>query len=303
MVLACLLVWLASCGGGGSGTSSGVEIPSPVVDHSGQPFKIVVSLPIFVDVVKEITGDQAQVTALIPPGADPQTYVPSPDMVKVVSDANMIFYNGLGLEPPTEQFILTHVTQPAFVIDFARNVPSPSTKQPLDKPIYAKQVGDDPHLFLDPGLISVYPETVADSMVIKDGQNQAYYNARFQQYLTKLNALNAEVLQKMGNIPAQNRGLLVTYHNSLIWFAKRYGLGVAGTIADSGQAGLAQIVATNHAPAVFTETAYDTSGLTQIANAAGIKVCNLDTDAVADANMTYIKMMENDADAIVSCLS
>jgi ABC-type Zn uptake system ZnuABC Zn-binding protein ZnuA len=274
-----------------------------VVDHSKQPFKIVVSLPIFVDLVKEITGDQAQVTALIPPGADPQTYVPSPDMAKAVSDANMIFYNGLDLEPPTERFIQQHLTRPAFVVDFARNVPSPSTQQPLDKPIYAKQVGDDPHLFLDPGLISVYPETVADSMVIKDGQNQAYYNARFQQYLTKLNALNAEVLQKMGNIPAQNRGLLVTYHNSLIWFAKRYGLGVAGTIADSGQAGLAQIVATNHAPAVFTETAYDTSGLTQIANAAGIKVCNLDTDAVADANMTYIKMMENDADAIASCLS
>jgi YD repeat-containing protein len=170
-------------------------------------------------------------------------------------------------------------------------------------PIYAKQVGDDPHLFLDPALISIYPETVADSMVIKDGQNQAYYNARFQAYKKQLDALNTEISQKLANIPAQNRDRLVTYHKALVWFAKREGLGVAGTIAGDGQDGLTQIVAAKHPPGVFTETGYDAAGLTQIANTAGIKVCNLYTDAVADANMTYIKMMEYDIDAIVSCLS
>lgn len=242
-------------------------------------------------------------TALIPPGADPQTYVPSPDMAQAVSDANLIFYNGLDEEPPTEQFIQQHANRFALVIDFVRNVPSPSTQQPLSFPIYAKQVGDDPHLFLDPALIPIYPETVADSMVIKDGQNQAYYKARSRAYNTQLAALNTEILQKLDKIPQQNRELLVTYHNSLVWFAKRYGLGVAGTIADDGQDGLAQIVATKRPPGVFTETAYDASGLTQIANTAGIKVCNLYTDAVDDANMTYIKMMEHDTDAIVNCLS
>ncbi len=303
VALACLLA--LSCGGSDDSNSPSPSnnFPALVTDHSNAPFQIVVSLPIFVDIVKQVTGDQAQVTALIPSGADPQTYVPSQDMAQVVSDANMIFYNGLGLEAPTEQFIQQHYTQPALLIDFARNVPSPSASQPVNFPIYAKQVGDDPHLFLDPKLISVYPETVADSMVIKDGQNQAYYNARYRAYKPQLDALDTEISQKLNNIPAQNRGLLVTYHNSLIWFAKRYGLGVSGTLADDGQDGLAQIVATKHPPGLFTETGYDTIGLAQIATTAGIKVCNLDTDAVADANTTYIKMMESDVDAIVRCLS
>ena len=181
-------------------------------------------------------------------------------------------------------------------------MPSPSTQQPITQPIYAKQVGDDPHLFLDPGLISVYPETVADSMVIKDGVNQAYYNARYQAYRAQLEAMNADIQQKMAGIPADNRGDLVTYHNSLIWFAKRYGLSVAGTLTDNGETALAQVVANTHAPALFTETGYDTSVLERIADGARIRVCNLDTDTVQDESVTYIEMMEENASTIADCL-
>jgi manganese/iron transport system substrate-binding protein len=299
------LGWLlaSSCSGSSSPpTDTPIPAPAVVVDHSAQPFKIVVSLPVFVDMVKEITGDQAQVTALIPPGADPQTYVPGDDMAATVAQANMIFYNGLGLETPTEQFINANRNHAAFFVDFAHNVPSPSTKQPVSKPISAEQAGDDPHLFLDPVLAPVYPETVADSMVIKDGQNAAYYNGRFTAYKQKLVALDAEIKQQIDAIPAPERSLLITHHNSMIHFARRYGLGVAGTVVDNGQSGLAQIIADKHAPAVFTETGYDATVLTQLANTAGISVCNLDTDSIANADTTYIQMMERDVSEISHCL-
>jgi ABC-type metal ion transport system, periplasmic component/surface adhesin len=214
----------------------------------------------------------------------------------------MIFYNGLDLEPPTEQFITAHTRYPTLVIDFARNVPSPTTSQPVGRPIYAKSVGDNPHLFLDVVLVSIYPETVADSLVIKDGQNAAYYNARFQAYRQKLVSLGGEISQKVSAIPAKNRSLLITYQNSMVHFARRYGLSVAGTVADNGEDGLAQIITAQHPPAVFAETGFDASALQRLASNAGIQVCNLYTDVIEDAGMTYIQMMQHDADEIARCL-
>jgi manganese/iron transport system substrate-binding protein len=290
-----------ACTGSGTPTTPTPTL-GPAVDHSSAPIKIVVSLPVFADMVKEVTGNQAQVTALIPPGADPQTYIPGDAMIQAVAQADIIFYNGLGLERPTEQFINAHRNHAALFVDFAHNVPSPSTTQPVDKPIYAEQVGDDPHLFLDPALVPVYPETVADSMVIKDGQNAVYYNNRDADYKQRLGALKVEIGQTLDKLPAQGKASLITYHNSLIHFARRYGLRVAGTVADNGRDGLAQIIAETHPPALFTETGYDTAVLTQLANTAGIPVCNLDTDSVTDEGTTYIQMMERDANEISRCL-
>ncbi len=298
----CLLIVACTGGSSPAKTTTPAPTPAPAVDHSANPFKIVVSLPIFADMAREVVGDQAQITTLIPPGADPQTYVPPDDMAQAVADAQVIFYNGNGLEPPTQQFIVAHETHPLLAINFTHNVPSPSTKQPLDKPIYAEQVGDDPHLFLDPQLVTIYPETVAGTMTIEDKQNAAYYNDRFLAYKQQLEALNTYISQKLSSIPAQNRGLLVTYHNSLIWFAKRYGLSVAGTVVDNGANGLTQVLTSQHAPAVFTETGYDTAVLEQMAQTAGVPVCHLETDSIADAGTTYIQMMERDADEIARCL-
>jgi len=277
-------------------------LPPVAVDHSADPFRIVVSLPIFADMARQIAGDQARVTALIPPGADPHTYIPTDDQAQTVAEAQFIFYNGNGLETPTQQFIEAHKQQPMLLVNFTHNVPSPSTQQPLDKPIYAEQVGDEPHLFLDPGLAGVYPATIADSLVIKDGQNEVYYNARFDDYRQKILGLQDNMRNTMSVIPPQNKGLLVLYHNSLVHFANRFGLTIAGTLVDDGVDGITRLLAEKHPPAVFTETGYDNSALEQAAQTAGIQVCHLETDSIADEATSYIQMMERDAAELARCL-
>jgi ABC-type Zn uptake system ZnuABC Zn-binding protein ZnuA len=303
LVIACIL--LAACTEDAKSPRTPTPAPTlpPVaVDHSASPFRVVVSLPIFADMVNEIAADQATVTTLIPPGADPHTYVPTDDKAQAVADADIIFYNGNGLEAPTQDFIEAHKVQPVLLINFTHNVPSPSTQQPLDKPIFAEQVGDEPHLFLDPSLAAVYPATIAGSLTIKDGANTVYYEARFQDYRLKILGLQDNMRNTMNAIPPQNKSLIVLYHNSLVHFANRFGLGVAGTFVDSGASGIAQLLAQKKPPAVFTETGYDNSGLEQAARAAGIQVCHLETDSIADAGTTYIEMMERDATELARCL-
>jgi ABC-type Zn uptake system ZnuABC Zn-binding protein ZnuA len=251
-----------------------------------------------------IIGDnQVTVTTLIPPGVDPHTYVPTDDQISAIQEADIVFVNGLGLDQPTIDFIEAHrPDRTFFVVDFARNVPSPTHPQPPDIPIYAKDVGDDPHLWLDPMLVHIYAETISHSLIIIDGLNEPYFNNRYLDYLAQIQQMQTDTAAAMATIPEENRGKLITEHNSLIHFARRYGLEVAATLAEEGETAVQEAIAEVSPPAVFVEGGPASDALTLIAGGAGIEVCTLYTDTITDPNMGYLQMMEYDVAEIVRCL-
>jgi ABC-type Zn uptake system ZnuABC Zn-binding protein ZnuA len=305
------LVLLAACGGGDeeaqpTGVYTGAPtagLPPPGRDRSDNPIKVVVTLPFMADVAHIVGGNQVTVTTLIPPGQDPHTYVPPADLADEVEAAEIIFYNGLGFEAPSQRFIEQHLAgRPPMVIDIVRNVPSPSTQQPLDRPIYATARGDDPHLFLDPALAHVYAETISHTFIIADGLNSSYYDSRYRAYRDQITEVNDATKERIAGIPEADR-VLVTQHNSLVWFAKRYGLTIGGTLADDGESGLRDRIASLKPRAVFTEVGYDPAPLTALAGEAGIPVCSLQTDNIATAETNYLKMLEALGEEITRCLT
>lgn len=292
---------IAGCGDDGGGDHA--AIPDPAYDRSDDPWSIVVSLPIFADFAREMGGDQVTVTTLIPPGADPHTYVPPPEDAESIKNADLVFVNGLGLDQPTIDFAQANRPDgPLFMVDFVRNIPSPSTMQPIGgMPIFAKEVGDNPHLFLDPVLVPIYAETVSHSLVIIDGINEPYYDALFARYKAQLAALNDEIAAEMMEIPAENR-TLVTEHNSMIHWANRFGLSIAGTLEDDGKDGLREILAKRKPLAVFKEIGLGDGTLEDLASETGTLVCELATDNIEVVDMAYIEMMETNSATLVSCL-
>jgi ABC-type Zn uptake system ZnuABC Zn-binding protein ZnuA len=293
---------ITACGGE-SESADDSGIPSPAFDRSSQPWKIVVSLPIFADFVRIAGGDQVEITTLIPPGEDPHTYEPPDEMGDAVREADIVFVNGLGLDDPTIGFINSNPPEGRlFLIDFVRNIPSPTNPQPVDKPFYAKEAGDDPHLFLDPTLVPVYVETVAHSLTIIDGGNAPYYDARFLQYEDELAELHEEITERMQSVPQNNRGLIVSDHNSLIHFANRYGLAIAANVEDDGAEGVATTVEQRGVPAVFREAAIGDETLDDVAETSGAELCHLLTDTVDGDEMTYLELMERDSEEIARCL-
>ena len=133
-LLACAVtaLLLVSCGGS---DKPGTPAPGPGIDRSEDPWKIVVTLPLFAEMARAMGGDQVSVTTLIPPGEDPHTYVPDESQAAAIDEADIVFVNGLGLDQPAIDFIEAH--RPSgrfFLLDIVRNVPSPSTEQPLGGP-------------------------------------------------------------------------------------------------------------------------------------------------------------------------
>lgn len=300
------VIVVSACGG--SQSSAG---PTPIVSRSADPIQVVVTLPVFADFVHEIGGENVQVSSLIPEGADPHTYEPKPDDAGLIAEADIILVNGLGLEEPSLEFISEHrASGLTLLVTIAANVPSPTAEQPLDRPVFATEAGDDPHLWLDPKLARTYPETVADSLKIVDGENDPFYEATFRAYLDRLQELDREMAATLESIPPERRKL-VTYHNSLFHFARRYGLEVVGVATEDPArapgpdetAELARTAQQEGVRAFFGEIGFDNGPLEEAAAAADLMVCTLYTDSVDEGATTYLDMMRANAQELDRCLA
>jgi zinc/manganese transport system substrate-binding protein/manganese/iron transport system substrate-binding protein len=297
--LALVLLAAVGCGNGTEEVPpGGSPVPDPALDHSERPWQVVVSLPILADFAREMGGTQVEVTALIPPGTDPHTYVPREEDAALIEGADLILVNGLGIDQPTIDFIESHRPDGRlFLIDIARNVPSPSHPLPLGgMPVYAKEAGDNPHLFLDPQLAVTYAETASHSLVILDDENEPYYDALFANYRMRLDELDKAIAADMGSIPEANR-VLVASHDSMIHWANRYGLTVPTNPLGVGDERSADVV-----PAVFSEVGMDNSEITSHAEKAGRDLCELETDSIKDADTSYLDMMRRNSEEIADCL-
>lgn len=71
---------------------------APFSEAQDERLQIVASYSILEDVVKQVTGDLADVTGIIPAGADPHSFVPSPGDLTTIADADVIFVNGAFFE-------------------------------------------------------------------------------------------------------------------------------------------------------------------------------------------------------------
>ena len=78
---------------------------TPVNLAEGSRLQVVASTNIIADVVAKVGGDSIDIFSLIPIGADPHSFEPTPRDLVLLNGAHVIFVNGLGLEEQVEPII------------------------------------------------------------------------------------------------------------------------------------------------------------------------------------------------------
>ncbi|MFQ5473712.1 MAG: metal ABC transporter substrate-binding protein [Dehalococcoidia bacterium] len=276
--------------------------PSDQVTSLDLPAKVAVTLPMFEYFVREAAGDAAEVISLVPAGEDPTTYSLTAADLDLLSGVEFFYVNGLGLDDHLLEVIESNRDERAFVIPFSPNIRSPEIGGKT-----AEQAGDEPHLWLDPLLASVYVEIVADEFIIYDGVNRSTYSDSFSAFRERMRDLSRELQETLSAIP-EGRRLLVTENDDLTHLARRFGFEVvatadqqAGGVEDIVQS-LAQIVRSDDVPAVFGFHGYDDSVMSAVALEADVPLCLLYTDIFDEAVSGYDEMMRANATELVSCL-
>ncbi|WP_434739383.1 zinc ABC transporter substrate-binding protein AztC [Micromonospora sp. SH-82] len=274
--------------------------------------RIVVTTNILGDVVAEIVGDQAEVSVLMKPNADPHSFAVSAREAHAMQTADLVVYNGLGLE----EGVLHHVEAAK-----SEGVPTVEVGARVEPMEYRD--GDaaglpDPHFWTDPRRVVTAIRLLGEEIVTHvDGVDAEAVRHRAETYAKDVGDLDARLAERFAAIPAERR-VLVTNHHVFGYLAERYALTVVGAIIPSGTtlaspsasdlASLVTAIKTHQVRAIFADTAQPARLAEVLAAEAGVTVgvVGLYSESLSGADgdaATYLDMMRFNTEAIIGGLS
>lgn len=288
-------------------------------DENSQ-LKIVATTTFIGDVVRQIAGEIPQVTVLLAPGQNPHSYQPAPqDMVKI-SQADVIFINGLDLEGFLPVLLDGSGTEAELVVvsdgiqlqELPGQVDSDLANQE-DEEDHDHENGIDPHVWFNPNNLIVWSENIIQALSDLDPEHASDYLANGVAYQEELIALDKWIREEVDRIPESNRKL-VTDHISLRYFAEEYGFTQIGAVIPaltteaetSGQelAGLIDTIRDNQVKAIFVGIDFDPTLSQRVSEETGVDLIHIYFGSLTDGEPagTYLDFMRYDVKAIVSGL-
>jgi ABC-type Zn uptake system ZnuABC Zn-binding protein ZnuA len=271
------------------------------------------------DFARQVAGDRMEVSSLIPSGVEPHGYEPTPQDIAAVANARMLVVNGAGLEGFLVK-LLSNAGGTRPVVEASAGLTSRTAREGEAREggggSRAPAADQDPHFWLDPVLAVRYVQNIRDGFIRVDPAGEAAYRAHADAYIARLRELDGWIRSRVDTIPPAQR-LLVTNHESLGYFADRYGFRIIGTVIPSVSteasptarqlARLVDGLKAAGARAVFLETGANPQLARQVAQEAGIKVVTeLYTHSLSDAAgpaPDYLAMMRTDVNTIVGALT
>jgi ABC-type Zn uptake system ZnuABC Zn-binding protein ZnuA len=279
---------------------------------SERPVKAVVSTTVLADLVSQVGGDRVEVTALLPPGADPHTFEPRPSDLRTISESDVGVVNGLGLEPASLRVMESNLPATAPFVEVADEVAERGF--PLlgeDEPSDSSHSGANPHLWLSIEATRLYIEVIRDALIQSDPDGDMAYRENADSYLAELSALQLYVAHQVNSVLPENRKL-VTTHDAFPYLAREIGFEVVGVVAVSpGQepgastiADLTNVIRSTGVLAVFTEPQLGSESdvLERVAEDTGVDVCVLYSGTLDDKVKSYLDLMRFNADQLARCL-
>jgi ABC-type Zn uptake system ZnuABC Zn-binding protein ZnuA len=281
------MVLLNACSPGSSAATSSAGVPKVVAVNST-----------LANIAQEIAGDRMEIDVLIPPGADPHTFQPTPRDVAKIADSQMLIANGAGLEEWLQEVIDNAGGQSMLIIA------ADGLTESSDRP-------GDPHFWLDPNFVIHYVRQIRDGFIELDPTGEAVYSQNTEQFIARLEDLDGWITQQVETISPEKR-LLITNHESFGYFADRYGFVIVGTIIPSVSTGssptaqqmvaLVEAIKATNTGAIFLEAGSNPDLAQQLAEEAGINVIvDLRTQPLFPGE-GYIDMMEYNTRAIIEAL-
>lgn len=200
------------------------------------------------DFTRNVGGNQIEVVQLLAANADPHEYEVRPRDVQALTDADLIIASGGDVDEWLDEAIQGAGSNAPVVklSDTIRTIPAAEEGEEFD-----------PHWWQDPRNAVIAVGEIRAALDKADASHASLYDENAKAYTDKLNTLDAAVAACIDKVPDAQRKL-VTTHDALSYYAKRYGIDVIGTVI----------------PAITTEgqpSAGDTAKLVKTIEDAGVK--------------------------------
>jgi len=279
------------------------------------PLRVVTTTGILGEFARVVAGPDAEVTSLIPPGADPHSFEAPTQAAREVAAADVIVVNGYGLEGSLLSVVAENRRKSAVVVVAAGGLDAlaavdEKAKAAQGLPELAFAEGD-PHMWLDPERAARYVENIANALATADPPHGEGYRERGAALATRYRALKSEISTALAPIPPERRRIVV-FHDAFAYFSRAFDFQLAAGILpqhagrepSAGElADTMALVRTQAVPAVFREPQFSASILDAIARETGVRVLVLYSDAYGPGIESYEAMMRANARALLDGLA
>jgi ABC-type Zn uptake system ZnuABC Zn-binding protein ZnuA len=250
--------------------------------------------PLF-DIVRHVAGPAAAVTLMLPPGASPHTFEPTPSQVRALAGARVVFVIGHGLDDWAAR--LARSTGAARVVVVDRGV---ALRREADGTV-------DPHYWLAPANAKAIARTVAGELEGLVPARRSDIQSALTRYLGQLDAVEAEIRGILADLPTRR---IATFHDAFGYFAEAFGLEVAAVFEpypgrEPGPRFVAEFqrrVRASGVRTLFAEPQLSLDPLRPLARDLGVTLSVLDPLGGVSGRDTYLELLRFNARQVAAAV-
>ena len=240
----------------------------PFAAQAQDRLKVVTTFTVIADMARNVAGEGVDVVSVTKPGAEIHGYEPTPQDIVAASDADLILWNGLGLERWFEQFLSNLGEVPSATLTDGI-APISITGGDYDgKP--------NPHAWMSLSNAAIYVDNIATALSAADPANAATYAANAEAYKATLAAALDPLKAEITALPEGHRWL-ATCEGAFSYLARDLGLSelYLWPINADQQGSPRQVQAVidgvreHRIPAVFCESTVSSKPAEQVARETG----------------------------------
>ncbi|WP_280768561.1 metal ABC transporter solute-binding protein, Zn/Mn family [Salipaludibacillus daqingensis] len=286
---------LVGCGNGNEQEQSNTSVEEGLY--------VTTSFSVLADIIGEVMGDRGEIDYIVPIGEEPHEYEPVPSDFRNVSDSEVFYVNGLGLEEWLEK-----------VVDNASDTEVVTLSEGITEIPLEGEDGTDPHAWLSPKNATYYVDHLVEDLVARDPDGEEEYRANADAFLEEVDELDQWIEDNVNDVPEEHRTIIVS-ENAFKYFGADYGFHTEGiweiNSHEEGTTGqinrLIDVIKDEEIPAVFVESTVDQRYMDTVSDNAGVEIAGeVYTDAIGQEGSgaeTYLKMIRHNAETIINGLS
>ncbi len=189
-------------------------------------------LDVFVSIIpqrffaEKIGGELISVNVMVPSGADPHSYEPKPQQMKLLAKSKLyITIGGMSFEETLISKI-SSINPNTIIAKSDEGI----TRIPMIKHYHhndeeenhhSDEDGLDPHIWLSPSLVKIQAENIKNALSSIDPKNSTIYNTNYKKFIEEINLLDEDIRQTLTDIKMNS---FIVFHPAWGYFAKDYNL-------------------------------------------------------------------------------
>lgn len=268
--------------------------------------KVLTSFTVFADMARNVAGEHAEVVSITREGAEIHMFRPTPGDIKRGLGADVVLWNGLGLETWFERYLENLGNVKAYILS--------DGVEPIMIAEGSYEGRANPHGWMSPGNANIYIDNIVRALSETDPDNADAYATNGESYKAEIAATFAPIRAAIEAVPEEKRWL-VSSEAAFSYLAKDFGLREASIWAINADSQgspqqvrrIIDLIRGNEIPVIFSESTVSPKPAQQVARETGIAyggVLYVDSLSPPDGPVpTYLDLLKVTSQTIVTGLT